>query len=160
MQQAPRRTIQLTELSSDSSDYPRNHDYFVIATSDNVPDVVTTVLEEAQPLFGGSSIQDVLSTISQIVDNALSDRHSHPQAPEDDDSYSTSGDDAVFDDGEMDWEEDSEDDITLPLKDESEIRQLLRRDLRAVKNAGFKVGYLGAVTGAMIVSVSCRVGRL
>ena len=160
MQQAPRRTIQLTELSLDSSDYPRNHDYFVFATSDNVPDVVTTVLEEAQPLFGGSSIQDVLSTISQIVDNALSDRHSHPQAPEDDDSYSTSGDDAVFDDGEMDWEEDSEDDITLPLKDESEIRQLLRRDLRAVKNAGFKVGYLGAVTGAMIVSVSCRVGRL
>ena len=113
-------------------------------------------------MFGGSSIHDVLGTISQIVDNALSDRHSHslPQAPHDDDSYSTSERDDVFDDEEMDWDEDSEDDIALPLKNESEIRQVLRRDLRAVKNAGFKVGYLGTVTGAIIVSVSCRVGRL
>ena len=148
-------------LFLDSSDYPRNHDYFVFATSENAPEVVTTVLEEAQPLFGGSSIQDVLSSISQIVDNALSGRHSHslPQAPHDDDNYSTSEEDDVFDE-EMDWDENSEDDIALPLKNESEIRQVLRRDLRAVKNAGFKVGYLGTVTGAIIVSVSCRVGRL
>lgn len=162
MQQTPQRAIQLTYLSLDSSDYPRNHDYLVFATSEDVPGVVTTVLEEAQPLFGGSSIQDVLSTISQIVDNALSGRnsHSHSQVSDDDDSYSTSDGDAVFDDGEMDWEEDSEDDIALPLKNESHLRQILRRDLRAVKNAGFKVGYLGTVTSAIILSVSCRVGRL
>jgi ubiquitin-conjugating enzyme E2 Q len=44
--------------------------------------------------------------------------------------------------------------------DEKDLLKTLRCDLRAVKNAGLKVGYLGTLTGAIIVSVSCRIGRL
>lgn len=57
----------------------------MFATPDNVP-----VLDEAQPLFAGSSIQDVLSAISQVVDNALSDRDS--PAPEHLERYGSSRD--------------------------------------------------------------------
>lgn len=134
----------------------------MFATSDNVPEKVTTVLDEAHPLFAGSSIQDVLSTISQVVDNALSDRDSPtPEHLEQYGSFSMSDDEAIFDDDdEMDWDGTSDNDILVPLKDEAEARATLRRDLRAAKNAGFKVGYLGALGGSVIVTVSCRIGRL
>lgn len=64
-------------------------------------------------------------------------------------------DEPIFDDDdEMDWDGSSDDDILVPLKDKAEVRAILRRDLRAVKNAGFKVGYLGTL------EVSCRISRL
>ncbi|KAI9933588.1 hypothetical protein ASPWEDRAFT_116048 [Aspergillus wentii DTO 134E9] len=151
-------SIDFQAIVSDSSDYPKHHEYFVFATSDNVPAAVTAALENAQ--LAGSSVQGMLSTIDALVDRALSGRDSQtPEPLEDGSDFSASDDEPLLDDDEMDWEESSDNELT-PLKPESELRKMIRRDLRAVRNAGFKVGYLGAPTGSIIICVSCRIGKL
>lgn len=116
-------------------------------------------MHNAQPLLAGASIQKLLSTISQVVEGAI-----YGEDPITSDSWEKieieSDDEVTYDYDDEDWEESSGGNNLAPAKAEAEIRPMLRRDLRAVKNAGFKVGCLGTLTGAVIIALSCRIGRL
>lgn len=68
-------------------------------------------------------------------------------------------DDGLASADDMDWEDDDDMDF-LSVRDNPMAVKEMRSDLLQAKAAGYRVGYLGSLTGAVIVSVSCRVGRL
>ncbi|GIC90535.1 putative ubiquitin conjugating enzyme [Aspergillus udagawae] len=149
--------IDFQAIVSDTQDYPENHAYFVFTTSEDPPSGVATVLENAQSRFSGVSLEDFLTYIDELVQDALR----QPEIEVDDDEEVDYGvDDTDFDDDDDDWDMENEPASAISETDEKDLLKTLRCDLRAVKNAGLKVGYLGTLTGAIIVSVSCRIGRL
>ncbi|KAH1320809.1 hypothetical protein KXX47_001612 [Aspergillus fumigatus] len=155
--------IDFQAIVSDAQDYPENHTYFVFTTSEDPPSRVVTVMENAQSRFLGVALEDFLTYIDEIVQNALR----LPASEADDDEkvgYGVDDTDFVDDDDDndddVDWDMENEPVFGISRADEKHLLKTLRRDLRAVKNAGLKVGCLGTLTGAVIVSVSCRIGRL
>ncbi|RHZ46630.1 putative ubiquitin conjugating enzyme [Aspergillus thermomutatus] len=156
-------SIDFQAIVSDTQDYPESHAYFVFTTSEDPPSRVAIVLENAQSRFSGVSLEDFLNYIDELVQDAL--RQPDIEADDDDDDEVVCGaeDETGFDDDDdnnNDWELDSEPEFVISETDHKDLLKTLRRDLRAVKNAGLKVGYLGSLTGSIIVSVSCRIGRL
>ncbi|PKX92390.1 putative ubiquitin conjugating enzyme [Aspergillus novofumigatus IBT 16806] len=151
--------IDFQAIVSDTQDYPENHTYFVFTTSEDPPSRVATVLENAQSRFSGVSLDDFLTYIDELVQDALR----QPDFEADDDEevgYGVDETDFDDDDDDVDWDMENEPVFGISRTDEKHLLKTLRRDLRAVKNAGLKVGCLGKLTGAIIVSVSCRIGRL
>ncbi|GAQ08490.1 hypothetical protein ALT_5811 [Aspergillus lentulus] len=149
--------IDFQAIVSDTQDYPENHTYFVFTTSEDPPSRVATVLENAQSRFSGVSLEDFLTYIDELVQDALR----RPGFEADDDEEVGYGvDETDFDEDDVDWDMENEPAFGISRTDEKHLLKTLRRDLRAVKNAGLKVGCLGKLTGAIIVSVSCRIGRL
>lgn len=141
-------------LLPDTSQYPRDHTYFVYSTTDNTPERVSKVLERSETLFAGLSIHEFLKSICEQIDVSISRQYSPVDVyPEEDDS----GDDGGLSDVEMDLDEDDGD--LLELENPNAVEEM-RSDLRLAKAAGYKVGYFGTLGGAVIVSLSCRVGKL
>lgn len=75
----------------------------------------------------------------------------------------TDSDEEILDDFHLDGCDtfdafEDEDQFIAP--DSSTLRGKLRRDLRAVKNAGFKVGYLGHIDGCITISIAILIARL
>ncbi|KAF7182842.1 hypothetical protein CNMCM7691_002586 [Aspergillus felis] len=152
--------IDFQVIVSDTQDYPENHTYFVFTTSEDPPSGVATVLENAQSRFSGVSLEDFLTYIDELVQDAL---RQPDIVVDDDEEVGYEVDETDFDDDDDDdddWDMENEPASAISETDEKDLLKTLRCDLRAVKNAGFKVGYLGTLTGAIIVSVSCRIGRL
>ena len=105
-------------------------------------------------MYTGLTIPEFLRSISDAFDDAILGLK--PSA-----DVSQTGDDDSMLDGAMDWDYDDEANDTFQLTmDDSTVLAALQSDLRAAKSAGFRVGCLGKVTGAVIVSVSCRILRL
>lgn len=59
----------------------------------------------------------------------------------------------------MSWEEVDSHPIP-PATDHPSAVEAMRSDLRVAKVAGFKVGYLGSLSGTVVVTLSCRIGKL
>lgn len=107
-------------------------------------------------------IDKFLTTLDRIVSDALD--MPNLQAAETDDSEIEDGfdfsDEGIFE-GEDDSDLDLERQQTFLVPDKPvNLRKKLRRDLRIVKNAGYKVGYLGETEGTIIISVACRIALL
>jgi ubiquitin-conjugating enzyme E2 Q len=150
-----------TDISVDTQDYPESHTYFVFTTSEDPPSSIATVLDNAPSRFSGVSLGDFLTYIDELIQDALA--RPDIEADDDDEMIECGADETDFDDdddGGYDWDLENEPAFAIPVTDEKNLLRCLRRDLRAVKIAGLKVGYLGTLTGAIIVSVSCRIGRL
>ena len=140
----------------DSSEYPRSHNYFVFTTSDDVPKGIAAAVEGVQPLLEGVSIMKLLTTVSQVVESAIYGEDSLSDSLE-----KIGNDDEVeYDCEDEDWEATSDGHVLAPMKPTGETLSVLRRYLRVVKDAGFKLGYLGIATGSIIIAVSCRVSKL
>ncbi|RHZ68802.1 hypothetical protein CDV55_107958 [Aspergillus turcosus] len=150
--------IDFQAIVSDTQDYPESHTYFVFTTSEDPPSSVATVLDNAPSRFSGVSLGDFLTYIDELIQDALG----RPDIEaDDDDEIGCGADETDFEDDDgYDWDLENEPAFAISVTDEKDLLRSLRRDLRAVKNAGLKVGYLGTLTGAVIVSVSCRIGRL
>jgi len=98
----------------------------------------------------------LLTTVSQVVESAIYGEDSLSDSLE-----KIGNDDEVeYDCEDEDWEATSDGHVLAPMKPTGETLSVLRRDLRVVKDAGFKLGYLGIATGSIIIAVSCRVSRL
>ncbi|KAJ5594487.1 Ubiquitin-conjugating enzyme E2 [Penicillium hispanicum] len=147
-------SIDFQAIVSDAHDYPQTHNFFVFSTTENVATSVANALEAAQPLFTGIDIHDVLTSVDRIVSDAVQADGDQ----QDDRDVDTSDQDMIDMDDVSDW--DAEESLYPEPSRLSNVREKIRRDLRVVKNAGFKIGFLGDVTGSLIVSVSCRIGRL
>lgn len=112
------------------------------------------------PCFTGLTIHNLLSNIENIITNSIVDPDSAPSHSEDTGTHDFNDDESAPSDTESDWQSAYENGISMSPISEAELREKIRRDLRAAKNAGFKVGYLGSKYGTIIVSVSCRISKL
>ncbi|OQE37150.1 hypothetical protein PENCOP_c010G03323 [Penicillium coprophilum] len=144
----------------DSHDYPQDHDFLAFSSSENCPKRVNSSLENAVSLFAGLTINDLLNKIEDILTHLIIDPDSAFSDPGGPGTHDFDDDESAANDTDTDWESDDEGRIITSTQSEIELRGKIRRDLRAVKNAGFKVGYLGSTHGTLIVSVSCRISKL
>jgi ubiquitin-conjugating enzyme E2 Q len=100
----------------------------------------------------------VLSTLDCVVSDVI--QGCTPQSSEDVDDIVMSSDQEFGDDIELsDWTDD-EDSFFTSHESPDKVREKVRRDLRAAKLAGFKVGYHGDPAGLIIVSVAMRIGKM
>ncbi|KOS42566.1 hypothetical protein ACN38_g6530 [Penicillium nordicum] len=153
-------TLDIQAIVSDSHDYPKDHGFLAFSSSEGCPKTVTSSLENAMPCFTGLTIHDLLSNIENIITNSIVDPDLASSHSEDPDTHDLNDDEPVPSDIESDWESADEHGRFMPTQSETKLREKIRRDLRAAKNAGFKVGYLGPKYGTIIVSVSCRISKL
>ncbi|KAJ5152995.1 uncharacterized protein N7482_009473 [Penicillium canariense] len=144
---------------ADPHDYPSSHTFFVYSTSEDVPAEITQAVDDTVPQFDGLSIHDFLSTLERVVSAAVQGS-SAPSSDEMIDDLATSSDQGFIDDYEpSDWTED-EDTFFAITKAPAIVREKIRSDLRAVKHAGFKVGYHGDPAGSVFVSLAIRIAKL
>ncbi|OQE16829.1 hypothetical protein PENFLA_c026G02467 [Penicillium flavigenum] len=153
-------TLDLQAIVSDSHDYPNDHGFLAFSSSENCPKTVTSSLENAVPSFTGLTIHALLGNIENIITKSMVDPDSPSSHPEDPDTHDSNDDESAASDTEPDWESDDENKIFASTRSETQLREKIRLDLRAAKNAGFKVGYLGPKHGTIIVTVSCRISKL
>ncbi|KAI4240000.1 MAG: hypothetical protein LQ352_007743, partial [Teloschistes flavicans] len=170
-------------LVTDVGSYPSSHMYMIYTTAENIPAHVSTALEDVGTL-DGLDISQMLSKVARILDAATAGSKDNPLDLDDDDMDM---DDPYLSPLEDD-DEDSEPeplDAWSPKSPEhpssallashykasrSNGRQLspsanrrIRSDLRAAKDAGFRVGILGRLMdGAQlcIISLSIRISKL
>ncbi|CAG8936200.1 unnamed protein product [Penicillium salamii] len=152
--------IEFQAIVSDSHDYPKDHNYFVFATSENCPSKITSKLESPESLFAGSTIHELLSSLADIITNTIVNTTSKSSSSGNDNTSEIDDDESTNDNGQQEWDSDEEEGMFGPVQSDSELQKRLRRDLRLVKHAGFRVGYLGSKNKSIIVSVSCRIAKL
>lgn len=132
----------------------------VFSSSENCPKIVTSSLENEVPHFTDSTIHDLLINIENIIASSIIDPDSafsnldHSITPDFND------DESAANNSDPDWQSDDNSNIHISPQDKTQVQEKIRRDLRVVKKAGFKVGYLGSKHGTIIVSVSCRISKL
>ncbi|KAJ5555559.1 Ubiquitin-conjugating enzyme E2 [Penicillium sp. DV-2018c] len=150
--------LEFQAIVSGCHGYPKSHSFLVFSTSEGCPPEVTTALENGVPLFAGSTVHKLLTNIEDLITHSATDPpvSNHSDKPEDD----FDDDESMVDDGEFGWESDNEDNLPPPVHQQIGLKEMIRRDLRVVKEAGFKVGYWGSDIGMIIVSVSCRISKL
>jgi ubiquitin-conjugating enzyme E2 Q len=149
----------LTDPVTDSHDYPKDHSYLIFSTSEDCPKAVTSAVENCVSFFTGSTIHDMLGSIENVITDTIVDPNDTSSPL--DDGLGFSDEDLVSEYGDSDWEaQEAADFLPVGIENEQVIREKIRRDLLAAKNAGFKVGHLGSLQGDIIVSVSCRIAKL
>ena len=124
----------------------------MFSTSENIPESISEALERCQASFSGLCIQEFLTSISLCIDNAVLGLDSGEDGQMIDNETS---------EDEIDWDWDDEENKLEPMViDRPMAVEMMRSDLRMAKAAGYKVGCLGTLSGAVIVSLSCRIGKL
>ncbi|PLB38650.1 putative ubiquitin conjugating enzyme [Aspergillus candidus] len=141
----------------DIEEYPRSHTYFACVVGDAAPYAVLEAILDRQPSYNGREVSDFLVFISQCIEHAiLVSKMGNDHAPP--------GSQILIDEDDSEdgvYETDSEGgDIITTKVERGSVRKALRLELRAAKAAGFKVGCLGDVEGAVIISIACRVSKL
>ncbi|RMJ21648.1 ubiquitin conjugating enzyme, partial [Aspergillus sp. HF37] len=154
------------QASVDASKYPSDHTYLVYSTTDSIPEEVSSVLERSYSFSAGLSIQQFLRTISERIDAATMGNQESVDSSADYDGASSvdemdlgDDDDGVSLVDDMDWEDDNDSVLSTVMDNQTAVEEM-RSDLRRAKAAGFRVGYLGSLTGTVIVSLSCRIGKM
>ena len=109
--------------------------------------------------MSGNSQQELSDTANAAQNPGLIGGHDAENQYENATVLSESESDDVLDSDNEDWEVNS-DFGGLPSKTEAETRQMLRRDIRIAKEAGYRVGCLGSLDGVFVVSLACRISRL
>ncbi|OJD23440.1 hypothetical protein ACJ73_05203 [Blastomyces percursus] len=154
------KPVEIQLLVSDLSSYPKEHDYFVYTTTEDVPQAVTEALEEAQVYLSGLCISDMLMQITSTLEKALSPDSGSDldmlDAPEDsDDEYGWSPHSPKV----LVRHVESPDTGILTGNSDDIVLAKMTADLREAKMAGFRVGYLEN-PGNPIISISCRISKL
>jgi ubiquitin-conjugating enzyme E2 Q len=152
--------IVLLTIVIDSHDYPREHSYLLFSESESCPRTVTASLEHTGSSLTGSTLDELLNSITNVITNAIIDHDSTSSTDGKGDTPEFNDWESTSDNNELDWESEDEENLFGPIQNESELRKKIRRDLRMAKTAGFKVGFLGSTGGTIIVSVSCRIAKL
>ncbi|KAI9037257.1 putative ubiquitin conjugating enzyme [Aspergillus affinis] len=156
------QTIDFQVSVPDTSQYPKYHTYFAFAASDTIPEAVSSALEQFQPADCALTVLEFLEYFSKCLDTAILDLASTTGSIDEidveDDVDSEIGGLSENED-EADWEYDETVFIGV-RRDARTVVSEIREDLRIAKEAGYRVGYLGHVTGSVIISISCRIAKL
>ncbi|KAF8455258.1 hypothetical protein BDZ91DRAFT_801459 [Kalaharituber pfeilii] len=182
--------IDITAMIPDLSEYPAQHQTYLYTSSSDIPSYITSSLEsllkDGVPI--SQLIQNLATTLSRVIlQRAGNKKMTNAQTSTvDPDEMMIIDDDYDYDDGDGDeelesdggsvamWSEDeatksdpedngeSQIDGALGLNNVPEVLPKLRRDLRAVKAAGFRIGILGDIRGGVngYISVSIRISKL
>ncbi|KAL8802534.1 MAG: hypothetical protein Q9200_006552, partial [Gallowayella weberi] len=176
--------IVILALVTDVGDYPSSHMYMVYTTSENVPTKLSTALEDIGTL-DGLTVSHMLSKVAKTLDQANAGSQDHPFDLDDDaiemedQSVDTSDPEENDDDSDAEsleaWSPESPSSNTFSAKDPRKTsgarsraatlsaNRKIRADLRAAKQAGFRVGQLGGLINNAqdcFVIVSIRVSKL
>ena len=148
----------------DAFEYPNNHAFIIFTTSEIAPEAVTKALDGLQSRLVGVTIHDLLTTVDHEVSDALMNPKPQllePPNTDEDDEDDWSADD-IIDSDLSDWEAGAAaaaDFFPVP-RPAPDLQKRIREDLRAVRNAGFRIGHLGDVKSSIIITISCRISRL
>ncbi|KAB8304685.1 hypothetical protein EYC80_004050 [Monilinia laxa] len=178
--------IEVGLLALDVSGYPGENSFMVFTKSDGAPKVAIEALNQLTPSPTGVLVADLITSISQKLQKALSagsrevpislddEDTDEGDEVEDDAGEEESGDDSGFSD---EYEEDFPDDhmaysngdtvsksiIKLTPKAAAEMNRRIRADVRAVRMAGFRIGILSGMRAdsqSSILSISIQVTKL
>ncbi|KAH8695422.1 hypothetical protein BGW36DRAFT_382663 [Talaromyces proteolyticus] len=157
--------LEFQVVISDLSEYPKSHQYLIFSTSTTVPPAAVDVLDVVRVAVAGSPIHDLFNMVSDALRNVLSaDILQTTEVSQDSENDEVDWDAADSDFSvEAAWQDDSFDEDQQffgSVRTDTKKSESLKQDLRAAKKAGFKVGYLGKLTGSVIISISCRVSKL
>ncbi|KAI1747837.1 hypothetical protein F4782DRAFT_551482 [Xylaria castorea] len=170
--QIPGGDIEIRVMPQDTASYPRDN-YFLVYTNDEVPANIGKTLDDAMTSTRGLPITDLLKALSRKLCSSLEPTDGE-QNDDDDDIVLTDADTLeVSDDSDSDNPIDYSDDDDFGLIDGSPhtaqvkipdvIFERIRKDFRAVRNAGFKVGKICGVdyrSAYSILTMSIRVSKL
>lgn len=158
-------------VQPDLSEYPKTHQYMLFC-GDNAPQDVSSVVEEVR-CTGRKTVFELLDVVSVALFRRVDmDGDSQMQDSQDVDEEQYDDEDDIYDSDHEAFEisepshsnqsalQDSSMD-RLPAFNRA-FRQRIRADLRAAKDAGFKVGHLGHLLEGSnsYVTVSVRVAKL
>ncbi|KAL8765835.1 MAG: hypothetical protein Q9209_007194 [Squamulea sp. 1 TL-2023] len=175
--------IVIQALVTDVGEYPSSHMYMVYTTSENIPPHLSTALEDVGTL-DGFNVSQMLARVTKCLDQADAGSQANPldlvDDPMETDDHLVDGSDPEVDDDTDDgsdeiWTPESPSHGNIAARDlrkppESRNRSAIlsanrriRADLRAVKQAGFRVGHLGGLINNAqdcFVTISIRVSKL
>lgn len=169
--------IELSALALDVSEYPSGNTWMLYARSSVLPNGVEAALQDLAPASAGSTVTELLSTISSRLQNVLATgSQSDPLDIEDgSDMEMFDGQEDESDTEEEDYPEDYSDLEDGPRRntssttshsvpqDASKLNRRIKADLRAVRFAGFKIGILKGLTAesrTSILSISIKASKL
>lgn len=172
------RSVLITAMISDTSEYPNGHDYYIFA-ADDAPPAISNAVQSASNT-AGKRVPQLLSHLSSCLtaavasgsqndpialdgdnDTDLLTSKLHEEDDDDDDELDT------WDFGDDDYQVETAAGVRKPLPGaalpgSTVDLQLIRQDLLAAKNTGFKVGVCGnpSQDTTCVVNISCRVSKL
>ncbi|KAL6715304.1 hypothetical protein ACLMJK_007569 [Lecanora helva] len=173
-------STEITILVPDLGEYPESHLYMFYTNSENVPQPIHSALDSMSQCQS-MTVSDMMHKVSKTLDKASAGSRHNPIDVVDGDHMSINSGDEELDplDDQDDYESDelgswsphsprNHSSATVPSvpKDKSQIKATnsrIRQDLRNVKAAGFRVGYLGNLLDGGddgFVTISCRVSKL
>lgn len=155
-------------LAQDASEYPDGNMFMLWTDDPNPPPPVVAAIQGMQDYLIGMSVYEMVTELGTRLDKeisrALNGGMESPDEADEEDDY-----DAAFD---AEYPSD-EDEFGLPsvasvqnlpqAENEGPLLRRIRRDLRQVKNAGYKIGFLdtfGKTSTIGLVSISIRIDKL
>lgn len=169
--------VTITAMIPDVSDYPKSHEYMIFC-GDDAPRHIGQALQDVRSTQRKTVfelVEIVATTLSSLAPDSDGDTHMMDSQPE----YDQDEDDEV---DEYEYENEADDPfafgapkptpstVFVPTPSRSDpvkakdraFRQRVRSDLRAVKEAGFRVGHLGHLLGGYnaFVTASIRISKL
>lgn len=172
--------IELSMLALEVSDYPKGNNYMIFARSSDLPKGIEPALADVATYSAGSTVSELLSTISERLQKVLATgAHGDPFSIEDGssdvemidgDCAEHSGEEEDDDDEYIDYS-DFEDGpkittastYSITPQNATKLNRRIKEDLRAVKFAGFKIGILSGLKAdspTSIVSISLQASKL
>ena len=169
---APPDVVKITAFVTDLGDYPSSHQYMIFC-GDDAPRRIATALQTARGT-DCKTVFELLDIISAILSQSPPDGDGDTQMadsqPEED--YDADSDDNIYDSDHESFDQGGPQHTTpytpsaapsakLRPADRT-FRARIRSDLRAAKEAGFKVGVLGYILEGCnaYVTVSIRMSKL
>jgi ubiquitin-conjugating enzyme E2 Q len=153
--------------------YPSNNTFYLCTISENPPQEINAALEELQSFSAGSQIPELLRAVSSQLEKAfaigsqygpvlLNSQYSDIDEDEDDSDESAD----YWPPGsptQTSGPVDNSSGHVISIVDAKSLDKRIKADLRAVKEAGFKVGILSGMRGdshCSMLSISIQVSRL
>jgi ubiquitin-conjugating enzyme E2 Q len=167
--------IRIQALAQDVSEYPDGNTFMLWTDERDPPPPVVSAIKVAQDYLSGMSVHEMVIELANLLEKEIArvvDGEDGSEDDVDDESEDEDDYDASYD---ADYPSDV-DEFGLPSSAPRSFRQRtklaetpkpllqrIRRDLRQVKQAGYKVGFLdafGKTAATGIISVSIRVDKL
>jgi ubiquitin-conjugating enzyme E2 Q len=168
--------IELSVLALEVSEYPEGNSWMIFARSSDLPTGVEAALQELVPYSAGSTVSELLSTISERLARVLAtgsqgDPLSIDDATDvemvDEDREDESEEDAQFFGEDSDFEDGPSSTTAYTYhhtpQNSAKINSRIKDDLRAVRFAGFKLGVINGLTAesrTSVVSISIQASKL
>jgi ubiquitin-conjugating enzyme E2 Q len=166
--------VRIQALAQNVSEYPDGNMFMLWTDDADPPPPVEAAIKAAQDFLLGMSVYEMVTELARRLENEFSGT-----VDSDDESLAKADDDEDEDDYDAAYDADypsDGDEFGLPsstaryshpiskLKpDQKPVLQRIRRDLRQVNQAGYKVGFLdpfGQTSTSGVVSISIRVNKL